>query len=680
MRLLYLSIILLFSFPLIINSQVESLSDINSEYYSVYCPSISFDGKTMIFESNASGKWRLYESNRMGEKRWSNPRYLFEINNTINKKFFVGGCFQSYDGKYLLFTSDGNDGFGDMDILISEKRNGKWGKPKNIGAPINSINFEGFPSLSPDGTELFFMRNFVQGEEPKSNRYYLYKSKKKINGEWGEPQLLPSEINKYNCECPRILSNGESLLFASKRPDSRGGFDIYQVESLGVGGWSKPQNMVSINSIADENTFTVDGSGKYIYFARSINGLDQIFVSLIQEKEEQIYTLKLNCKIFDSESKKSILSEIKLIDTETKDILYQSIISDMKSEYSIYLERGKNITIEVNSKGYSFWSETIYLKSPELNLEETDGSRLQLNQIFDQLIMNKDDEKIISEAFEITNEANKIMVEDKRANDDKIKDLTSSSLKTGDIKLMKKQLSEIEDLKITNHKLVNEAIVKFRIANNSFLNILNKYIDNYKVTSDKNIALLGENLEQEAKEFWEQSKSERLNADNARTNIIALKTHTSAKELESKAIRKLLLSFEYYLQYLNFNKNLIEKDISLIPLKKNISIVLRNITFDFDKDIIKESSYPELDKLIDLLNSNKAIKVELSAHTDDKGSDDYNLKLSERRARSVANYLIKNGIYEERLTAIGYGEQKPLVPNDTEENMEKNRRVEFKIK
>ncbi len=69
----------------------------------------------------------------------------------------------------------------------------------------------------------------------------------------------------------------------------------------------------------------------------------------------------------------------------------------------------------------------------------------------------------------------------------------------------------------------------------------------------------------------------------------------------------------------------------------------------------------------------------MSAHTDSKGSDDYNFKLSDNRARSVKEYLLSKGIDEKRIVSQGYGETRPVVPNDTDENRQLNRRVEFKI-
>jgi OmpA-OmpF porin, OOP family len=108
-------------------------------------------------------------------------------------------------------------------------------------------------------------------------------------------------------------------------------------------------------------------------------------------------------------------------------------------------------------------------------------------------------------------------------------------------------------------------------------------------------------------------------------------------------------------------------------------ITLENVYFDFGKSDVKSESYPELDKIVRLMFDNPGIQIEISAHTDNVGTDDYNLKLSQARAESVLNYIVSNGIPINRLTAKGFGSSKPVADNNTEQGRQKNRRVEFKI-
>jgi len=123
----------------------------------------------------------------------------------------------------------------------------------------------------------------------------------------------------------------------------------------------------------------------------------------------------------------------------------------------------------------------------------------------------------------------------------------------------------------------------------------------------------------------------------------------------------------------------IEKDIYLKSIAVGSTIVLNNIFFDFAKAILRPESKAELNRLTSLLNEYSLLKIEISGHTDNIGSAQYNQKLSEDRAKSVVDYLIENGIRTDRLKYKGYGFDKPISSNDTEEGRQQNRRTEFKV-
>jgi outer membrane protein OmpA-like peptidoglycan-associated protein len=115
-------------------------------------------------------------------------------------------------------------------------------------------------------------------------------------------------------------------------------------------------------------------------------------------------------------------------------------------------------------------------------------------------------------------------------------------------------------------------------------------------------------------------------------------------------------------------------------LKKGMRLVFQNIYFNTGEATLKPESFSVLDSIALMLKENPDVIVEIQGHTDSRGSKGYNLKLSQARAEAVRNYLIKNhSISPERLIARGYGEERPIASNDTEEGRAKNRRVEFVI-
>jgi len=125
--------------------------------------------------------------------------------------------------------------------------------------------------------------------------------------------------------------------------------------------------------------------------------------------------------------------------------------------------------------------------------------------------------------------------------------------------------------------------------------------------------------------------------------------------------------------------------IRMEKVELNKTYAVENIYYDFDKFNIRDDAAEELDKFVEVLNDNPKIKVELGSHTDSKGNDEYNQKLSQQRAESAVKYLISKGISPARITAKGYGESQPIEPNenpdgtDNPEGRQRNRRTEFKV-
>jgi outer membrane protein OmpA-like peptidoglycan-associated protein len=106
--------------------------------------------------------------------------------------------------------------------------------------------------------------------------------------------------------------------------------------------------------------------------------------------------------------------------------------------------------------------------------------------------------------------------------------------------------------------------------------------------------------------------------------------------------------------------------------------VLSGITFDTAKATIRPESFPRLDVVVDFMKHKKSARIEISGHTDNVGKPKANKVLSMKRAQACQAYVISKGIEGSRLEAVGYGDERPIVPNDTAENREKNRRIEAK--
>jgi outer membrane protein OmpA-like peptidoglycan-associated protein len=119
--------------------------------------------------------------------------------------------------------------------------------------------------------------------------------------------------------------------------------------------------------------------------------------------------------------------------------------------------------------------------------------------------------------------------------------------------------------------------------------------------------------------------------------------------------------------------------IKLATLQENVSITLNNLFFDFDKTVLRPESFPELNRIVTLMKERPSMEIEVSGHTDSAGPEPYNLKLSERRANAVVQYLMEKSIAKSRMKVLFFGETQPIESNDTFEGRRRNRRVEFKI-
>jgi outer membrane protein OmpA-like peptidoglycan-associated protein len=126
-------------------------------------------------------------------------------------------------------------------------------------------------------------------------------------------------------------------------------------------------------------------------------------------------------------------------------------------------------------------------------------------------------------------------------------------------------------------------------------------------------------------------------------------------------------------------KEINQQELRLMPVMVGTVVVMNNIFFEFAKSKLKPESFPELDRVYKFLTEEKSMEIEISGHTDNIGSDQTNNKLSKERAQSCADYLIGKGIETSRISVAGYGKNRPVDFNTTDEGRAKNRRVEFTI-
>ena len=234
---------------------------INHPSRNCYAPYISFDGNALLFVSNDGEDGTLTVSYTTRETDWVEPVALPKSVN--HRLVYLRGFSLSADGKRMYFTSTKSPVVGGYDIMTSDLKGNSWTEPQNMMLPLNSKSNEGSPSLTPDGNVMYFMR-CEKMDQSKADVCKLFFSKKKSNGQWDEPKELPANINTGNSQTPRIMADGETLIFSSnKMATTKGGMDLY-VTKLVNGNWSEPTALDFVNTPQDDQFVSAAALGRYL--------------------------------------------------------------------------------------------------------------------------------------------------------------------------------------------------------------------------------------------------------------------------------------------------------------------------------------------------------------------------------------------------------------------------------
>ncbi len=236
-------------------------TSINNPSMNVFAPFISLDGSTLLFTSDYADDGTLVYFSQRENADWKMPVELPKLLNSRTN--FLKGYSLSADGKIIYISSIKSGGVGGYDLWVSELKGASWGELKNLFLPINTKSHEACVTFTTDGSTMYFMRcekmSMQKGEKCK-----IFSSRKKPTGQWEEPIELPPNINTGNSQTPRILADGETLIFASdKILPNKGGMDLY-VSRLNTGVWSNPLPLEMANTENDDQFVSVQANGRYL--------------------------------------------------------------------------------------------------------------------------------------------------------------------------------------------------------------------------------------------------------------------------------------------------------------------------------------------------------------------------------------------------------------------------------
>lgn len=556
--------------------------------------------------------------------KFENKEWAFEDTFPPNNdQYNVAHPSLSADGNQLYFASDMPGGMGGMDIYVCTKKDKTWTSPVNLGEGVNTKGNEVFPTIKSDGT-LYFSSNGRDGVGGLD----IYSAQQK-GDKWGDVRNLFAPINSRDDDFGLVFNaNDQTGYFSSNRGNSEKSKDdnIYFFTSL------KPQpvtytitlkDSVTETDLSDAELTVTDAEGK-VNNQKSNNGT--FTMDLLPNKT---YTVKTNVFAYINQQLEWITSKTEL----TKVIKLQRALGiDLET---IVLESFNNpkgvegLTVNIakvnTNKSEEFKTGGDGKVNSVLQPESTyyiiaSGNGLTSNKYFLNTLGIKEGNKLYQTIY---------------------LDNTPDATANKKFCLLNGVLTD----KTTNAPLSGAIVTFYDAASN---------LKKQEATTDASGKYLIYNLD--------------LNQDY---KVVASKEgyFTQSADISTKGLKECK----------TFTRNF---NMDKIVLNKAIKI--DNIYFDVAKWNIRPDAAKELNKVVKLLKDNPTIIIELSSHTDSRGSSESNMKLSDNRAKASAQYIIDNGIDKARVTGKGYGETQPLNKcidgvTCTDKEYQVNRRTEFKV-
>ncbi len=571
-----------------------------------------------------------------------------KFSKSINTKFHEAGVTFTKDQDRMYFTRnnynnhkrrESDEGITKLKIYTASGGDGHWGKVTEL--PFNSDEYScAHPTLDPDSKKMYFASDMPGGFGGMD----LYVTE--MEGEtWGPPINLGPRVNTEGNEIFPYFSNGK-LFFASDGHIGLGGLDIYFMNQKDGGEWSLPENLgAPINSSEDDFSLIMNEEGTCGYFAsdrKGGTGRDDIYSFAKVASPVHIF-------VYDADSGEGI-EGASVLNSCTGETLTTNAEGkaqiDMKLNTCCTFDASKE---EYEDNGKEGCTKDIKMGDPvfvEIPLEQAKKFDIE-GIVFDQstglplegatvtLVSSCDEEKPETAVTDITG---KYHFELKKDCCYTVKGEKTDYLAASSDEVCTKELKESK----TFTENLNLMPTKGGIASNEgdvyYDPVTGKYVD--RKTGNP--------------------------AQGDYPNGMTYKDGT------------MYVNGEPYEHTPDFQTGPGEvKDGEPIPY-------LVDIYYDFDQSYIRDEAVPELEKVFAMMNDNPNAILEVSSYTDSRGSDSYNDRLSQRRAKAVVKWLRKRGISKSRITAKGYGEQN-LVNNCvdqtpcSEEEHQLNRRTEFRV-
>ena len=342
-----------------------------------YFPNVTADDNTFLFTRNTQIKnpngvgtrtqEDFYISYKDDAGIWSLAKNMGSPINTAGNE---GAPSLSADGRYLYFAAceeydgygGGRQGYGSCDIFFTQKVNGLWTAPVNVGAPLNTSAWESQPSFSSDGKTLYYVSNRRDGYGSSD----IWMCALDDKGKWSKPGNLGAHINTPGKEeAVFIHPDNQTLYFASEGHIGMGGLDLYVCRRDSLGNWGNPVNLgYPINTFEDESGLIVNGQGNLAYFSSTragTTGCDDIYTFEIPTSLQPVPVTYMKGKVYDNKTKKPLAASFELIDLATGLPVISSVSDPVTGEFLVCIPQNKNYALSANRSGYIPFSESFFM-------------------------------------------------------------------------------------------------------------------------------------------------------------------------------------------------------------------------------------------------------------------------------------------------------------------------------
>jgi hypothetical protein len=345
---------------------------INHPSINVSSPYVSLEGNSMLFVSdNAEDNvLTVFYSTKPDGVNWKEPVALPKtLNGRLN---FLRGFSISPDGRQVFISTTKGGGVGGYDLYVSDLKGTYWSEPINVGQPVNSKENEACASVSTDGTTMYFMRCSKMDANKASGCKILMATKRPTDTRWQPPVELPATVNTGNSQAPRIMGDGESLIFSSDQMGGKGGMDLFITKKNGT-NWSKPIPLDFANTASDDEFVSANSLGRYLVKDEQSKTATQLVDVLFPAELKPNAVMKLEGRVQGPQNLAS--PYVSLVDARTQ----QRIVNTRPTKdgaFTLYLVEGNiyNVVIDPEQDNYNFFSRRYDLTGEKIStLEKLDA-------------------------------------------------------------------------------------------------------------------------------------------------------------------------------------------------------------------------------------------------------------------------------------------------------------------